>query len=84
MRTVRSARSAAKLAWHSCNDILRRACLGRNWAVVLPLAAIAAIFWPPASPSAAGAESTDEVGAAEPHSKVTPGRAHIMPSELGP
>jgi hypothetical protein len=58
--------------------------LGRNWALVLPLADIAAIFQPPASPCAAGAESTDEVEAAEPHSKVTPSRAHIVPSGLGP
>lgn len=58
--------------------------LGRNWALVLLLAAIAALFWPSASPSAAGAESTDEVEAPEPHFEVTPGRAHMAPSELRP
>lgn len=59
--------------------------LGRNWALVLLLAAIAALFWPSASASAAGAETTDEVetpvAAAE---MTTDAGTQTMPSDLRP
>lgn len=54
--------------------------LGRNWALVLLLAAIAALFWLSTSTNAAGAESTDETEAPEPHSEGI-ADAQMVPGE---
>lgn len=59
--------------------------LGRNWALVLLLAAIAALFWPSASPGAGDSATAGDIEAPEPHPDImSDAGGPIVPGELRP